>query len=110
MFSLAFVRAEVCIQNRILDVQTPALTVADYFPVLYIWLASSGFPTIQFVDKFAVLPAVFLRTVGAVFFGAYLSRPVFLPNHITILAKLPALPGRLPKFDISGNIRKPPIM
>ena len=28
---------------------------------------------------------------------------------VTILGKPPALPVRLPKFDISGNIRKPPI-
>jgi hypothetical protein len=29
---------------------------------------------------------------------------------LTILGKPPALPGRLPKFDIYGNIRKSPIM
>jgi len=31
-------------------------------------------------------------------------------SDLTILSKPPALPGRLPEFDISGNKRKSPIM
>jgi len=38
------------------------------------------------------------------------SKKKYLRPLLTILSKPPALPGRLPKFDISGNIRKPPIM
>ena len=32
------------------------------------------------------------------------------PAFIITMGKPPALPGRLPEFDISGNIRKPPLM